>query len=182
MDQTTKSWLAFLSSVIIERCEMILQQECPGCQTGLHAPILHLHKQFNLRDTIKKYIQKVVGELDVRSLFNSFIMKFGYFEVSEDEFVRHGQSFVQFSTADAIYFGNYITAELDEALYAEPTYQIPTYEPTSCGKTKKKSDSNKTTSKDDLVNQAFAETTYQTQALQPTGKKRSNSKKVYKGN
>ena len=109
-------------------------------------------------------------------------MKFGYFEVSEDEFVRHGQSFVQFSTADAIYFGNYITAELDEALYAEPTYQIPTYEPTPCGKTKRKSDSNKTAPKDNLVNQAFTETTYQTQALQPTGKKRSYTKKVYKGN
>ena len=183
MNQAIKSWLAFLSSVIIERCEMKLQQECPGCQNGLRAPLLHLHKQFNLRETIKKYMQTIVQEFDIKSLFNSFIIKFGYFEISEDEFVQYGQSFVQFSTADAIYFGNYITAELDEALYAEPTYQVPVYEPSPCAKSKKKSDSNENVPKENLINQAFGEPTYPMQTFQPTEKKkRSYNKKVLKGN
>ena len=128
-------------------------------------------------------MQTIVQEFDIKSLFNSFIMKFGYFEISEDEFVQYGQSFVQFSTADAIYFGNYITAELDEALYAEPTYQVPVYEPSPCAKSKKKSDSNENVPKENLINQAFAEPTYPMQTFQPTEKKkRSYNKKVLKGN
>ena len=65
----------------------------------------------------------VVLEMDLQQLFGEFTLKFGLFDLATDEFVKIGQSFVRFSTADAIYYGNYITKENDAALYAEPTYE-----------------------------------------------------------
>ena len=125
-----KTWIAFLVTVIIERCVVHLKKDCPGCQNGVLSPLLHYHTHFTLLDTIKKYMQTIVNEMDMQSLYNSFLIKFGYFETTEEEFVKLGQSLVRFSTPDAIYYGNYITKENDHALYAEPTYEIQNYEPT----------------------------------------------------
>ena len=72
---------------------------------------------------MKKYMELVVLEMDLQQLFSDFIIKFGLFDLPNDEFVKLGQSFVRFSTADAIYYGNYITKENDVALYAQPTYE-----------------------------------------------------------
>ena len=61
--------------------------------------------------------------MDIQQLFNEFTIKFGLFDLVGAELVVLGQNFVRFSTADAIYYGNYITKENDAALYAEPTYE-----------------------------------------------------------
>ena len=79
----------------------------------------------------------VVLEMDIQKLYNDFLLKFGLFSLPEDEFVRLGQSFVRFSTPDAIYYGNYITKENDQLLYSES--HNPPYEPTPIkGKKQKK--------------------------------------------
>ncbi len=118
-----RTWLAFLSAEIIERCTTRLQQECPGCRDGLLAPLLHYHNHFNLHETMKKYMHIVVLEMDLQQLFSEFTLKFGLFNLDTAEFVKLGQNFVRFSTADAIYYGNYITKENDAVLYAQPTYE-----------------------------------------------------------
>ena len=118
-----RAWLAFLSADIIQRCTTRLQQECPGCRDGLLSPLLHYHSHFSLHDVMKKYMEIVVLEMDLQQLFSDFMIKFGLFDLPNDEFVKLGQSFVRFSTADAIYYGNYITKENDAALYAQPTYE-----------------------------------------------------------
>ena len=124
-----KTWLAFLSAELIERCNIRLKQDCPGCQNNLLSPLLHYHAHFNLLDTLKKYTTMVSVEMDIQKLYNSFLMKFGLFELPEDEFLKLGQSFVRFSTADAIYYGNYITKENDHLLYGEVTIEVPNYTP-----------------------------------------------------
>ena len=71
--------------------------------------------------------------MDFQLLYNNFILKFGYFNISEEEFINSGESFVKFSTPDAIYYGNYFTQENDQALYSEtPAYEpnSPSYDPT----------------------------------------------------
>ena len=125
-----KTWLAFLSAEIIERCNIRLKQECPGCESNLLSPLLHYHTHFNLLDTLKKYVPAVYIEMDIQKLFNSFLIKFGLFELPEEEFIKLGQSFVRFSSADAIYYGNYITKENDRLLYGEVTIEVPNYQPT----------------------------------------------------
>ena len=72
---------------------------------------------------MEKYMHLIVLEMDLQQLYNEFITKFGWFDLSNDEFVKLGQNFVRFSTADAIYYGNYITKENDTALYAKPIYE-----------------------------------------------------------
>ena len=126
-----KAWLALLSSVIIQRCQEKLVEECDACKAGLMAPILHYHNHYNLLDTMKKYSTVVGPELDIQQLFNSFIVKFGFFDAPEEEYIKTGQYFVKISSAEAIYYGNYITAEYDRALFGEVTYNVPTYNPSS---------------------------------------------------
>ena len=126
-----KAWLAFLSSVIIERCQQKLTNDCDACKAGLKAPILHFHNHFNLLDVMKKYTVVVISEMDITNLFNIFIVKFGFFEAPEEEFVKTGEYFIKFSSAEAIYYGNYITKEHDEALYVEVSYDVPTYNPST---------------------------------------------------
>ena len=120
---TFRTWLAFLSADIIQRCTTRLQQECPACRDGLLSPLLHYHNHFSLHEMMNKYMHLVVLEMDLQQLFGEFTIKFGLFDLATDEFVKIGQSFVRFSTADAIYYGNYITKENDAALYAEPIYE-----------------------------------------------------------
>ena len=55
--------------------------------------------------------------MDIADLFDRFILQFGWFSLNREEFIGIGQSFVRFSTADAIFYGKYITKENDFALY-----------------------------------------------------------------
>ena len=126
-----KAWLALLSSAIIQRCQEKLVEECDACKAGLMAPILHFHNHYNLLDTMKKYSTVAASELDIQQLFNSFIVKFGFYDVPEEEYIKTGQYFVKISSAEAIYYGDYITAEYDQALFGEITYNVPTYNPSS---------------------------------------------------
>ena len=126
-----KAWLALLSSAIIQRCHEKLMEECDACKAGLIAPILHYHNHYNLLDTMKKYTRVVGPELDIQQLFNSFIVKFGFYDVPEEEYIKTGQYFVKISSAEAIYYGDYITTEYDQALFGEVTYNVPTYNPSS---------------------------------------------------
>ena len=126
-----KAWLALLSSAIIERCHEKLIEDCDGCKAGLVAPILHFHNHYNLLDMMKKYSTTAGSEIDIKKLFNSFIVKFGFYEAPEEEYIKTGQYFLKFSSAEAIYYGNYITAEYDRPLFGEVAYDVPTYNPSS---------------------------------------------------
>ena len=123
------TWLAFLASEIIDKCYKKLLEECPACKDGLLSPLLHLHVQYNLLDTMKKYFSVVSLQMDIQALFNTFIIKFGYYQVAEEEYIKTGQCFVRFSSAEAIYYGKYITKENDLALYGQPNYEVTSYQP-----------------------------------------------------
>ena len=55
--------------------------------------------------------------MDISSLFDQFIIRFGWFSLQRDEYINIGQSFINFSTPDAIFFGKYITYANDSAIY-----------------------------------------------------------------
>ena len=128
-----RTWFGYLSAQAIGLCGDRLTKDCPGCQNGIISPLLHLHTHFNLLETMKKYMHLIALEMDFQLLYNNFILKFGYFNISEEEFIKSGESFIKFSTPDAIYYGNYITQEIDHALYSKtPAYEpnSPSYDPT----------------------------------------------------
>ena len=71
-----KAWLAFLSSIIIQRCHENLTNNCDACKAGLIASILHFHNHYNLLDMMKKYSTVVTPEMDIGKLFNLLIVTF----------------------------------------------------------------------------------------------------------
>ena len=122
-------WLAFLSAQIVDRCIEHCTLNCPACRDGLLSPLLHRHNQLNLRGKIDLYFERVTQQMDMSSLFDQFIIRFGWFSLQRDEYVNIGENFIKLSTSDAIFFGNYITYENDTALYsiyeAEPESPKP---------------------------------------------------------
>ena len=128
-----RTWFGYLSAQAIGLCGDRLTKDCAGCRNGILSPLLHQHTHFNLLETMKKYMHVIALEMDIQLMYNNFILKFGYFNISEEEFIKSGESFIKFSTPDAIYYGNYITQENDHALYSKtPAYEpnSPSYDPT----------------------------------------------------
>lgn len=113
-----KTWLAFLSAHIVDKCIEHCANDCPACIDGLFSPLLHRHNELNLRGKIDYYFGRVTQQMDILALFGQFIIRFGWFDLQRDEYVNIGEKFIKLSTSDAIFFGNYITYENDKALYA----------------------------------------------------------------
>ena len=112
-----KTWFAFLCAEIIDQCMERCQRDCPACCDGFQSPLLHFHLQRNLREKLDLYFYRVVPELDIAELFNKFMIHFGWMDLTKDEFISIGQSFVRFSTPDAIFYGKYLNKENDYAIY-----------------------------------------------------------------
>ena len=112
-----RTWFAFLSADIIQRCIEYCEQECPACKDGLLSPLLHFHNQFSLREKLGQYYYRTVQEVDIAELFDRFILQFGWYSLNRDEFISIGQYFARFSTPDAIFYGKYITKANDLAVY-----------------------------------------------------------------
>ena len=112
-----KTWFAFLSADIIQRCIECCKQECPACKDGVLSPLLHLHTQSDLYEKVCRYYYRIMQEMIIADLFDRFILQFGWLSLNREEFISIGQYFVRFSTPDAIFYGRYITKENDFALY-----------------------------------------------------------------
>ena len=112
-----KTWFAYLCAEIIDQCIERCQRDCPACRDGFQSPLLHFHLQRNLREKMDLYFHCIIPELDIADLFNKFIIHFGWMELSKDEFISIGQSFVRFSTPEALFYGKYLSKENDFAIY-----------------------------------------------------------------
>ena len=120
-----KTWFAFLSADLIRRCIDSSVNECPACRDGLLSPLLHFHNQSNLREKIDRYFYQIVMEMDISALFDQFMIQFGWLNLDRENFINIGQSFVRFSTPDAIFYGKYITKENDFAIYGNFVHMEP---------------------------------------------------------
>ena len=124
-----KTWFAFLSADVIQRCIERSEAECPACTDELMSPLLHFHNQYSLREKLNQYYYRSVLEMDIADLFDRFVMQIGWFTLDREEFISIGQSFVRFSNPDAIFYGKYITKENDFALYGstadQPSTKVP---------------------------------------------------------
>ena len=112
-----KTWFAYISAEIIRQCVDICAKECRACRDGILSPLLHYHNELNLREKMVRYVDRV--ELNLMTLFDLFIIQFGWFGLDRDGFLNNAQAFVDFSTPDAIFYGKYITYENDYAIYGD---------------------------------------------------------------
>jgi hypothetical protein len=131
----TGTWFGFLAAEIVKQCIELCDQECPACKDGIIAPLLHYHNELNLREKMGKYISKTV--VDLSKLFDQFVIRFGLFTLDQDQFVNIGQSFINFSTPEAIFYGKYINYDNDQGLYGRIESQEFPQNPIK-GKRKKK--------------------------------------------
>ena len=114
-----RTWFAFLSAEIIRQCIDNCVKECPACINGILSPLLHHHNELNLHQKMERYISRV--EMNLSSLFDRFVVRFGWFTLDREQFVNLGQAFVDFSTPDAIFYGKYITYKNDFEIYGGET-------------------------------------------------------------
>ena len=114
-----RTWFAFLSADIIRQCIDNCAKECPACRNGILSPLLHHHNELNLHQKMERYIGRV--EMNLSSLFDRFVVQFGWFTLDREQFLSLGQAFVDFSTPDAIFYGKYITYENDFGIYGGAT-------------------------------------------------------------
>ena len=112
-----KTWFAYISAEIIRQCVDICAKECRACRDGILSPLLHYHNELNLREKMARYIDRV--ELNLMTLFDLFVIQFGWFGLDRDQFLNNAQAFIDFSTPDAIFYGKYITYENDYAIYGD---------------------------------------------------------------
>ena len=112
-----KAWFAFISAEIIRQCIDVCASECLACRNGVFSPLLHHHNELNLREKLEHYLDRV--ELNLFTLFDRFVVRFGWFTLDRDQLMCHAQAFADFSTPDAIFYGKYITYENDFALYGD---------------------------------------------------------------
>jgi len=144
----TRTWFGFLAAELIKQCIEICDRECPACKDGIVSPLLHYHNELNLREKMEKFISKTV--MDVPKLFDQFVIRFGLFTLDRNQFVNIGQSFINFSTPDAIFYGKYINYDNDQCLYGNIEIQEPPQNPIK-GKRKKKN-----VTQDDLLRTSIA--------------------------
>ena len=127
-----KTWVGYLTAHIIDRCMEHSMPECLGCIDGILSPLLHRHNNFTLRSKVDCYLPTVLKNMDVSSIFDDFVVRFGFFSLNREKFVDSGKFFLKTATPTSVVFGDYITPSLDFALYGEFSYQEPTvYNPTS---------------------------------------------------
>ena len=88
-----KTWLAFLSAEVITRCLDRVKENCEGCRISLLSPLLHQHTHFNLLEALKAKMSEISLQMDIQKLFHSFLIRFGFFDLPEEELVKIGQCF-----------------------------------------------------------------------------------------
>ena len=114
-----KTWMGYLTASVIDQCIADCMADCPGCNDNMYSPLLHRHNSFNLRAKVEHYFHQVIYRMNVSSLFDKFIVRFGFYTLDREEFVKSGRYFFNSATPTSIMFGDYVTPSLDTALYAK---------------------------------------------------------------
>ena len=108
-------WLGFIASEIFNGCIQLNKDNCPACKNGIISPILHFHNALNLHDITEKYFSIVIQNLDLKAIFEKFSAKIlsMYGVTSNNELITIGGFFLKTINPKALYYGDYITAEID---------------------------------------------------------------------
>lgn len=114
MDYYHDFWTGFLAAQIVNRSLEISLAKCPGCESKLKSPLLHLHHQLSLLDKIQSHFNEIKGSMlsSLGQLYDQFQDKLPHSEdlqKDKDIYVNNARMFLISVTPDAIYFGRYLT-------------------------------------------------------------------------
>lgn len=128
-DPCSHTWLGYIAAEVVRQCITLANAECLACANKISSPLLHFHNELNLKEKMARYMKNVT--LNVDELFDQFVLQFGWFSLSRDQYIQIGNTFLLFSTPDAIFYGKYITPQNDKAIYNLHTQDFTsTTEPT----------------------------------------------------
>ena len=155
-DSSSRTWLGYVTAEVVYQCMTLCDKECLACKNGVISPLLHFHNELNLKDKIHRYLSRVNINLD--SLFDQFVLRFGWFALNRAQHIQLADIFLSVSTPEAIIYGKYITQQNDFAIYGqnEPATATSVADPTLIDgenrailepNTKKRSTSTKKTTK-----------------------------------
>ena len=116
-DSSSRTWLGYVTAEVVYQCMTLCNDECLACKNGVISPLLHFHNELNLKDKIHRYLGRVDINLD--SLFDQFILRFGWFALNRVQYIQLADIFLSVSTPEAIIYGKYITHQNDLAIYGQ---------------------------------------------------------------
>lgn len=107
-------WIGFLTEKVTRQAVELSVIKCPGCQDKMYSPLLHLHHQLSLLEKLRSYFEEIRGSLlpTIEVLYNEFQDKLPHSDDLEKDrkiYIKNGRFFLISATADALYFGRYLT-------------------------------------------------------------------------
>lgn len=114
-------WLAHLTNILVNNCIGIARRKCAACKNGIKSTLLHYHLQSSLFEKVKEHFEEVRGPMinKIDSCYNVFENKPEGLD-NKEQYLFGGQTFLLLSTPESIYFGRYVTEELDLLLFPRP--------------------------------------------------------------
>ena len=111
-------WLGYLTENIIRKSVERIENECNGCRDGMKSAILHLHEQLSLLDKIKTNFEYIRAEMlkELPIYYLTFEKKLPHSDdLAKDKniFCAVARTFLITCTAETIYYGRYITEDID---------------------------------------------------------------------
>ena len=101
------------------RVKQLSKDYCPGCQSNYRSILLHHHEEESMLDKLIKYLDIARGELTILQLEILF-KRFSRIEKevipNKCEWVKEVCSIIMLGTPYSLYYGRYITTELDNAM------------------------------------------------------------------
>ena len=114
MDYYHDFWIGFLTEKFVRKAVEMCLNRCRGCQDKMHSALLHLHHQLSLLEKLRSYFEEVRGTLlpTIDVLYQEFQDKLPHSDDLEKDrkiYINNGRFFLISATADALYFGRYLT-------------------------------------------------------------------------
>ena len=109
-------WLGFLTATVIQKCEKLARERCPGCRDKLKSPLLHQCHQHGLMSKLTRFSDEVKGSLlpSLEKLYESAKDAIqGSEGQDKDMFLSNGRFFLHNTNAGGFYYGRYLTETND---------------------------------------------------------------------
>ena len=119
-DSSSRLWLGYVTAEVVHQCITLCDEECLACKNNVISPLLHFHNELNLKDKIQRYLGRVTIKLD--TLFDQFILRFGWFALNRQRYIELAEIFLSVSTPEAVMYGKYITHQNDFTIYGQEEY------------------------------------------------------------
>ena len=114
MDYYNDFWIGFLAEQIARQAVEMSLIKCVGCQDNMHSPLLHSHHQLSLLDKLRRHFEEIRGSVlpTINALYEQFKNKLPHSDDPDKDmeiYLKNGRFFLISATADALYYGRYLT-------------------------------------------------------------------------